>query len=292
MSTIKEYNVKIKSLKNTKKITSTMKMVSASKLRRAQQAQANAKLYAKSITTLVSRLSSSIDPHQHPLLTPHKKVNNILILVVSSDKGLAGAFNNNINKQVLSWVQAHQGQYEKVDVSCCGKKANMFFRRRMTIKQFYANMTAAPTFANAKKVGNDLIGDFLSKAYDEVYVTYNEFFSPLSQKTTFTKVLPIDPKALIPDDEQKKSKSIPYIFEPEISELLNFLIPHFVFFKIYFALLENSAGEHGARMTAMDSATKNASELMNKYLLYRNRARQASITTELLEIISGAEALK
>ena len=292
MTTIKECNLKIESLKNTKKITNAMKMVSVSKLRRAQQAQTNAKIYAKNITTLISRLSASVDPQQHPLLMPRKNVRSILILVITSDKGLCGAFNNNINKQVLSWIQAHQGQYVRVDISCCGKKANMFFRRRITVKKYYSNMTVSPNFANAETIGNDLINDFLNRTYDEVYVTYNEFFSPLSQKITFDKILPVDPKALLKEEGVKKSRSIPYLFEPPIFELLNFLIPHFVFFKIYFALLENSAGEHGARMIAMDSATKNAAELTNKYVLYRNRARQAAITTELLEIIAGAEALK
>ena len=290
MSSIKEFNVKLKSLGNTQKITKTMKMVSASKLRKAQEAQANAKEYAKSIQFLISRITTTVDSSIHPLLNKKDEIKSALILVVTSDKGLCGAFNNNANKRVEEWIQENSQNYERIDLSFCGRRGFNYFQKRQQVKNYYENMTANPTFEMANKIGHDISTSFIENEYDEVYITYNEFFSPLSQKTTFDKILPIDPELLKQVDEEEVQ--LPdYIFEPVVSEMLNFLVPHFLYFKIYFALLENSAGEHGARMTAMDNATKNASELIDKYTLLRNRARQAAITTELTEIVAGAESI-
>lgn len=287
-ASINDFNIKIRSLKSTQKITKTMKMVSASKLRKAHQAQANAKLYAQNLTALTSRISASVHSTVHPLLTPRDGVKNILILVITSDKGLCGAFNHNANKRVASWIEENR-HHEKIDLSCCGKRGYMFFKKHDIVKNHYEDVTADPKFLNAKKIGDDLKKSFLDEEYDEIYLSYNQFFSPLSQKTVFEKILPIDPHVLI---EEEVNQTVEYIFDPEVKQLLDFLIPHFLYFKIYFALLENAAGEHGARMTAMDSATKNASELIDRYTLFRNRARQAAITTELSEIVAGAEAQK
>ncbi len=289
MPTIKEYNVKLKSLKNTKKITKTMKMVSASKLRRAQQAQVNAKLYAQDITSMISRISASAESASHPLLKINDTTKKALILVVTSDRGLCGAFNTNATKQVMLWVSENKEKYSQIDVSCCGKKGFMFLKRRFTLKLNYENVTISPKFDNAVRIGNDLSQSFITGEYSDIFIVYNHFLSPISQKTVFEKILPIDPTALVKETVAKRT---PYVFEPKEKELLGFLIPHFLYFKIYFALLENSAGEHGARMSAMDNATKNASDLIDRNTLLRNRARQASITKELIEIVSGAEALK
>jgi len=285
---IKDFNVKIRSLGSTQKITRTMKMVSASKLRKAHEAQANAKLYASNLTALISRISAAVHSTSHPLLTPQEDVKNILILIITSDKGLCGAFNHNANKRVAAWIEENR-HHERIDLCCCGKRGYAFFQKNNSVKTCYDNVTANPQFSNATKIGDDLSKLFLDGEYDEVYLSYNQFFSPLSQKTVFEKILPIDPRALI---EEEVNHATEYIFEPETKELLAFLIPHFLYFKIYFALLENAAGEHGARMTAMDNATKNASDLIDRNTLLRNRARQADITTELTEIVSGANALE
>ena len=265
-----------------------MKMVSASKLRKAHAAQSNTKLYASNLAALTSRISAAVPTTAHPLLEHRYAIKNVLILIITSDKGLCGAFNHNANKKVTSWIEENR-HHERIDLICCGKRGFMFFKKHDIVKNHYENVTADPQFSNAKKIGEDLSGSFLSKEYDEVYLSYNQFFNPLSQKTIFEKILPIDPDALI---DEKANRATEYIFEPETKELLNFLIPHFLYFKIYFALLENSAGEHGARMTAMDNATRNASDLIDRYTLFRNRARQAAITTELSEIVAGAEAQK
>jgi F-type H+-transporting ATPase subunit gamma len=287
-ASIKEYNVKIRSLQSTRKITRTMKMVSASKLRKAHEAQANAKLYARSLTALTSRVAAAVPSASHPLLTPRDRVKQVLILIITSDKGLCGAFNHNANRRVAAWI-AENRHHEKVDLICCGRRGYMFFQKHDIVRRHYDGVTVNPTFADAVTVGREISGLFLSGRYDEVFISYNQFFSPLSQKTLFEKILPIDPGAII---KEKAERTTEYIFEPDTDGLLAVLIPHFLYFKIYFALLENAAGEHGARVTAMDSAAKNASDLIDRYTSFRNRARQAAITTELSEIVAGAEALK
>lgn len=275
-----------------------MKMVSASKLRKANEAQSNAKSYAKHITDLISRVTAQLTKDDHPLLKTHKENNKALILVFTSDRGLCGAFNHNAHKQVLSWIERNQGQYDQIDVSCCGKKGYAFFQRRLPIKNHYENLNNEPSFESAVRIGGDLAEHFILGEYHEIYLVYNQFFSPLLQKSIFEKILPIDPAVLIRQDLRDDTKEnitkneYGYIFEPNQKVLLNYLIPHFLYFKVYFAMLENWAGEHGARMTSMDNATKNAVDLIQKNTLLRNRARQAAITTELTEIVAGAEALK
>ena len=176
-----------------------------------------------------------------------------------------------------------------MDLSFIGRRGYAFFKSKENVRAYYEGVTLNPNFAAAENIGKEIMSDFVAQVYDEVYVTYNQFFSPLSQKTVFEKILPIDPQALHYGETTEHPRF--YLFEPKATQMLEYLVPHFLYFKIYFALLENSAGEHGARMTAMDSATKNASDLIDKYTLLRNRARQAAITTELTEIVAGAEAL-
>ncbi len=286
---LESLNRKLRSLKNTQKMTKAMKMVAASKLRRAHQAQADAKRYAQELTLLTSRISACVPNVSHPLLMPRRPVNCVIILIITSDKGLCGAFNHNANRRVLAWIRENRHQHAHIDLWCCGKKGFQYFERRDLVKANYAHVTAAPRLADAIKIGNDLARAFQQGRCDAVYLSYNQFFNPLVQKTIFEQVLPIDSRLLT---KEKIDYHTQYFFEPDFETVLNFLIPHFLYFKIYFALLENSAGEHGARMTAMDSATKNASELIDQYTLYRNRARQTAITTELTEIIGGAQVLR
>ena len=289
MPTIKEYNVKLNRLANTEKMTRTMKLVAMSKLYRAHEAQKNAKIYAQRLTDLLSRLSASVESTAHPLLNPHATTKNIQILVICSDRGLCGGFNNNLIRHVAQWIAQKKQEYQKIELLCCGKRSFMFFKRAASIKQYYQNVTAIVDFKNAIRIGEDVSQNFLKNETDEVYIAYNTFHSPLSQTVHFEKILPIESKNMI-----TTSRPLPtdYLFEPRKPQLLELLIPRYLYFRIYFALLENSAGEHGARMTAMDNATKNAADLIDRYTLLRNRARQASITKELIEIVSGAEALK
>lgn len=289
MPSIKEYDIKLKSLKSTRKITKTMKMVAASKLQKAHRAQANARLYARHVTALISRISAAVGPASHPLLTPRAAVRNIHILMFTSDKGLCGAFNHNANRRVLGWIEENRERYGRIDLSFCGKKAAQFFQKNEFRRKDYSGVIDRPQFTDAIRIGQDLGTGFLKGEHDEVYLVFNQFFNPLVQKTVFEKILPIEPQALVGESGVQPRE---YIFEPATLDFLEYLISHFLYFKIYFSLLENSAGEHGARMSAMDSASKNAAEFIDRYSLLRNRARQDQITKEITEITAGAEALK
>jgi F-type H+-transporting ATPase subunit gamma len=288
MPSTKEFDRKLNRLKNTKKITYTMKLVAMSKLYRAHEAQKKAKTYAQRLTDLISRLAANVENTAHPLIMARPEVNNALILIMTSDRGLCGSFNNTLIKGANAWLRENQTKYKKIDMSFCGKRGWMAFRKQTNVKKLYEGSTGSPNFETAKKIGSDIMADFLKGEYDEVYLTYNVFNSPLSQAPTFQKILPLEPKEVV---REAKGFTADYLFEPEQQELLDFLVPKYLFFRIYFALLENSAGEHGARMTAMDNASKNAADMIDRISLLRNRARQANITKELIEIVSGAEAL-
>ena len=291
---IKEFNKKITSLKNTQKMAKTMKMVSASKFKRAHKAQINAKDYAYKLTELMKRLSSS-SPTHHPLLKTKKIITKGLVVLFTSDKGLCGGFNNNLIRKTRLWIAENPYKYLNISMSFCGRRGYMSFRRTANINKYYQNITLKPDFEDALEVANDITDSFINGDYEEVYIAYNRFDGPLSQTPVIEKLLPLDASAFAKSDissDAKGSKSQDYSYEPEEKEILYFLIPKVLNFKIFFTLLENAAGEHGARMSAMDKASSNTADLIDRYTMLRNRARQAAITTELIEIISGAEALK
>jgi len=288
MPSIKEYDNKLKSLKNTSKLTKTMKMVSASKLRRAQDLQRESSEYAALCNKFIARLAASVESADHPLLQAREETDKVLLLVYTSDKGLCAGFNNNLIRMVERWITRHRSTYDQIDLSFCGRRGFNHFRSRESVCKNYEDVTKAPNFADASRINDDICRAYMDGEYDAVYLVYNEFKSALSQTPSIQKILPIESREFmqgadpIPND---------YIFEPGKQELLNHMLPKTIGFKVFYALLENSAGEHGARMTAMDNATSNASNLIDKYTLLRNRARQAAITTELTEIVAGAEAL-
>ena len=226
----------------------------------------------------------------HPLMVKNKSIQKILILVITSDKGLCGGFNNNLIRYVKSWVLERGSTLKSAEFSFCGKRGFMNMRKSVTVVKNYEDVVAKPVFSHAVSIGLDLAQSFQSKQYDEIYIAYNHFNSAMSQTPVVEKLIPFDSQSL--KNVPSKSLNTDYIFEPQAAELFNFLVPKYLNFKIFFCLLENAAGEHGSRMTAMDKATENTGELIDKYILLRNRARQAAITTELIEIISGAEALK
>jgi len=283
---IKEFNKKITSLKNTRKMTKTMKMVSAGKFKRAQKAQINAEAYAHKITELMGRLSCS-GSGNHPMLMVKKAVTKSLIVLFTSDKGLCGGFNNNLIRKTRYWITENPYKYTTISMSFCGRRGYMSFRRTAKINKYYENITMKPAFNDVQKVAQDITEDFMMGNFEEIYLAYNRFDGPLSQTPVIEKILPLDVETKAPE-----SPGSPYEYEPEEKEILYFIIPKFLNFKIFFTLLENAAGEHGARMSAMDKASQNTGDLIDRYTLLRNRARQAAITTELIEIISGAEALK
>ena len=289
MINIRAFNKKIASLKNTGKMTKTMKMVAASKFKRAHQARTNAEDYAHKLAELMKRVSG-LGPMDHPLLKTKKVVTKCLIVLFTSDKGLCGAFNNNLIRKTHHWISDNAYKYTTVAMDFCGRRGYVSFRRTAKIHKYYQNITLKPAFEDALELANDITDSFIKDEYEEIYIAYNRFNGPLSQVPVIEKILPLDASVLTGNDV--KLQKTYYAYEPKENKIFSFLVPKFLNFKIFFTLLENAAGEHGARMSAMDKASQNAEDLIDRYTLLRNRARQAAITTELIEIISGAEALK
>ncbi len=287
---IKEYNKKINSLKNMRKMTKTMKMVSASKFKRANKEQINAREYAAKLSELMARFQGA-DMGNHPLLKAKKTIDRVLVILFTSDKGLCGGFNNNLIRKIKSWVEENRPKYHAaMDMGFCGRRGYMSFRHTASVQKYYENITVKPAFDDALSLADDLIAAFIRQEYDEIYLAYNRFNGPLSHTPTIEKILPLDD--FLWAKPSVKPPSAYYAYEPRENEIFSFLVSRFINSKIYFTLLENAAGEHGARMAAMDQASQNTGDLIDRYTLLRNRARQASITTELIEVISGAEALK
>ena len=291
MASIKEYNRKIISLKNTVKITKTMKMVSASKLRRAQEAENRAKAYAHEVNNLIFRIAGSVEQEMHPLLMPRPNARKVLLLVFSSDKGLCGGFNNNLIKFVDRKRAELEAEDKEVSLAFCGRRGHLHFSKRAQVFKNYPGVTASPHSRDATEISEEMISAFSDGQFDEVHMVYNHFVSPLSQVPQMDQMIPLPLGTLEDHDQVEAIKADEFIAEPPLAELLTRLIPMLVVFKVFYALLENAAGEHGARMTSMDNATTNANGMIDEFTMLRNRARQAAITTELIEIISGAEAL-
>lgn len=289
MPSLKEYKAKLVSLGNTRKMTKTMKMVAASKLYRAMDAQRKAQRYAIKLSDLAHRLAGSLGHAAHPLLARTPEPKKALMLIIMSDKGMCGGFNNHLIRHIARWLQMPQQMMKSFKMSFVGRRGWIFFRNRVAVETKYEHITQRPTLADAQRITDDLSNAFLSGAADEIFIAYNHFNNPLSQRPIIRKILPMEPVHAIIDLPKVRDD---LIIEPHKDEILAFFLPKILNFEIYFALLENAAGENGARMTAMDSATTNATKMIRTYTLLRDRARQASITKELIEIVSGAEALK
>lgn len=274
---------KIASVKNTQKITKAMKMVSAAKMRRAQDAMAAARPFAYKITEMVHDVAQRANPELHPFLSGNENTDTIGLVVVTSDRGLCGAFNNNILKAVSRFASEHQGK--KVKLVCIGKKAYEFFRKRdYEIIEKYADFAGKVLFSDAVGIADVVVEQFLNNGIGDVYVLYNEFKSTASQTPVTEKILPLKV-------EDAGEQLVEYIYEPKPEMLLNELMPRYIRYKVFQALLESTAGEHGARMMAMDNASRNASDMIGKLTLTYNKVRQAAITNEILDIVNGAEAL-
>lgn len=288
MPSLKEYNAKLASLRNTRKMTKTMKMVSASKLYKAMEAQKNSSAYEERLHAMIQRLCSGMDATSHPLLRRKPKPERALILLITSDKGLCGGFNNNLIKHVSHWIADPTRKHMAMTMACAGRRGHLFFRRRLEVVAYYEEATHRPCYREAERIGEDIRRRFLGGEIDEVHVAFNLFQNPISQKPVVMQLLPFEELEF---DLELAGIYHNYLMEPPQEELLDMLLPMAVDYEIFYALLENAAGENGARMTAMDSATTNADNMITLNTLLRNRARQAAITTELTEIISGAEAL-
>ena len=284
MATLKEIQTRIKSVKNTQQITKAMKMVAAAKMRRAQERMFSARPYAEKIKELIQHLAASVENPQMALLQS-RPVKNVTLVVVSADRGLCGSFNFNIFKQV---VQESQSAPEaSVSIVALGKKGYDFFRKRdYNIIDHRVDLFTSLEFAQANAIAVKLMNRFISGETDEVRLIYNEFKSVARQELVVENLLPLR----LEDFESQHS--VDYIYEPDQAAILSALLPRHIKTQVWRALLESFASEQAARMIAMENATDNASELISDLTLQFNKARQASITTEILEIVGGAEALK
>jgi len=290
MANLRAIRKRIGSVKSTQQITKAMKMVSAAKLRRAQDAITAARPYARMMREVVQAVAGRAGTDAHPLLTA-REGKKLALLVVTSDRGLCGSFNAGLTRAAYRFINEHRDRYEEISLFVVGRKGRDFFRRReITIRKEYLGVLGAVSRHHAETIGNDLVGGFLAEEFDEVQIVFNEFRSAISQVIRFEKLFPF---ALETAGEPKAGGSdVDYLYEPGQKEILASLLPKYVETQIFRVLLESVAGEHGARMTAMDSATNNSVDMIARLTLQMNRARQATITTELSEIVSGAEALK
>jgi F-type H+-transporting ATPase subunit gamma len=286
MATLKAIRKRIGSIRNTQQITKAMKMVSAAKLRRAQEAAVAARPYADKMADLLRNLVARVSREAHPLLGAHEE-KRIQLLLLTSDRGLCGGYNANLIRAAEAFIR-REGAGKEIELVPVGRKgADHFRRRKAAIADRYVNILSLRAEELAGEISEKLIGRFVKGETDGVYLLYSRFRSALSQVPTLEKLLPV---AL--SDEEKTEQPTEYLYEPGVEALLASLLPKVVEVAIYRALLEATASEHGARMTAMDSATTNASKMMGSLTLQMNRARQASITRELMEIVGTAEALK
>jgi F-type H+-transporting ATPase subunit gamma len=294
MASLRDIRKRIKSVKNTQKITKAMKMVSAAKLRRAQDRVMAARPFADKLartTAALARRAEALGEAPHPLLVARpeaKKGGRIEVVAITSDRGLCGAFNSNVVRRALRQRFDVKDTAKEVRVSTIGKKAMEGMKReRVALRKAYEQMFDPLTYAKAQQVATDLADAYVKGEIDAVVIVYNEFVNAATQRVIVDQVLPIQPV------EVKEGESlVDYAYEPSRDVLLDQLLPRQLATRIYRALLESQAAEHAARMSAMDNASKNAKEMVDSLTLYYNRARQAAITKELMEIIGGAEALK
>ncbi len=297
MPSLKDIRSRIESTKNTQQITRAMKMVSAAKLRRAQQSVVNLRPYANTILAVIADVAATGEV-SHPLLVSPRvdageAPQKLLLVVLTSDRGLAGGFNTNVNKFADRFYRENKSNYQKVDLLFIGRKASDYFRRRgfVAVDQI-TNMAKDISYEYAAHLANRLMDDFNKGDYDEIRIIFNEFKSAISQAVVSETLLPIDTSKASSLAKGEGGFPASMIFEPAPEKIMDQLIAKHFIVQVYRCLSESVAAEHGARMTAMENATKNAGEMINNLTLSYNKLRQAAITTELIEITSGAEALK
>ncbi|MGE5126239.1 MAG: ATP synthase F1 subunit gamma [Betaproteobacteria bacterium] len=272
---------RIRSVKSTQQITKAMKMVSAAKLRRAQEAMFAARPYARKMMEVLNSLASRANPEAHPLLEDRGH-GRVLLVVVTGDKGLCGAFNANIIRAAARFI-AEQPE-GGVELELVGRKGRDFFKRRaVKVRAEHVGVFAALRYQTARELAGELIDSFTRGEVDQVFLVYNEFKSVIQQRIVIDRLLPIERHALRP-----QQPALDHLYEPSPAAIFSQILPKHVEVQVWRALLESAAAEHGARMTAMDSATNNASEMIDRLTLYMNKVRQAAITKEIIEVVSGA----
>ena len=279
---------RVRAVKSTQQITKAMKMVSSSKLRRAQERILRSRPYAETMLRVFNGLATRTDPSRHVLLQDQPG-QRPLVIVITADRGLAGSFNANVIKGAAEFITARpKGDSHEVAMALVGRKGRDFFLRRgFDVRYEEVGLFQNVKWSHAQAIANTAIKEFLAPEIGSVYLVYNQFKSIMAQQVVIERLLPI-PRL---DEEPGPGAAIDYLFEPSPEELLNTLLPFHVAVQVNRALLESSAAEHAARMTAMDSATRNAKEMVERLTLYMNKVRQASITREIIEIVAGAQSV-
>ena len=278
----------IQSVKNTAKMTQALQTISAIKLNKARAHLDRARPYTDNVEEMMRDIADRAQSDT-PLLIGRDQVNNVAICTVTSDRGLAGAFNAQVLRRTMSLRQEQSAEVVQV---ATGRKAREFFKfRRMNLDEVYVGFSDSPSYEKAREIGYRLTQLFEDEEADEVYLVYNRFQSALAQRPTVTRILPIASEDEEDGEEEDNTSDIPFEFIPEPEELLERLVPKYVETLVFRALLESAAGEHGARMTAMQSATEAANEMVDELTMQMNKMRQAAITQEIIEIASAAEAL-
>lgn len=291
MATLRDIQKRIKAVENTKKITKAMKMVAASKLRKVQTRMMDLRPYADKMHDVLISLAKGADRESHPLLSlrPRKTVE---VVVVTSDRGLCGAFNTNILKAAQETIDNYKKEGFEISISTVGKKARDYFKRRdIAVRHSWTDISGSVRFSSAEEIANDIKENYMNETVDEVNVVYNAFKSMVAQTVTTAKLLPLSPEEE-GEEETVEESAADFIYEPSMEAIFDRLIPRNVDIQIYRALLESSAAEEAARMSAMENATQSCTEMVGTLTLQYNKARQASITGELMDIVGGVEALK
>jgi F-type H+-transporting ATPase subunit gamma len=291
MATLRDIRKKIKAIQSTKKITKAMKMVAAAKLRKVQDRMLNFRPYATSMQTVISTLATVAEREIHPILAirPRKTVE---VLVMTSDRGLCGAFNANILRSATQYIDSLQKEGFELSFSAVGRKARDYFRRRgLTTRKSWVGLSGRITYANAQEIATDIIENYTNETLDEVVLIYNEFKSLATQKLSIVKLLPIS-EIEGGDIAEQAALYGDVLYEPSAEVLFEMLLPKYIEIQVFRALLESSAAEEAARMSAMENASKNCDELITKTTLIANKLRQAGITKDLMDIVGGVEALK
>ncbi|RPI37274.1 MAG: ATP synthase F1 subunit gamma [Nitrospiraceae bacterium] len=288
MATLRDIKRRIKAVQSTSKITKAMKMVSAAKFRKAQQRMFELRPYAERMGNILSSLAGGAEGEIHPLLAVRPR-KNVEVLVITSDRGLCGAFNTNILKAGTKHIAELKKEGFEVGISCVGRKARDYFKRRnVELKSSWTGISGKISYANAQEIAGNIIEKYTDETVDEVIVIYNEFKSAIAQKVVIAKLLPLAPI-------EASEEALPvynFIYEPTKQEIFSRLVPKNVEIQIFRALIESQASEEAARMAAMENATKSANDMISSLTLQYNKARQATITKELMDIVGGVEALK
>jgi F-type H+-transporting ATPase subunit gamma len=288
MATLQDIRRKIGAVKKTQQITKAMNMVSAAKLRGAQQRMEGFRPYAQAFAMMLGNMAGRVEPEIHPFFTQATEVKRVALVLMTADRGLCGSFNVNLINTAVKFIREKEAQGIEVSLICVGRKGRDFFRRRKReMLAQYVDVWNKFDFSNAVTVAREVMSAFLTGSVQEVYLIHSSFINMAIQRPRMVQLLPIQPA-----EAAEAAPSLEYLFEPPMEQFLEYLLPKYINVQVYHGFLENSASEYAARMTAMDNAQSNCKEMITQLTLVMNKARQAAITRELMDIVGGAEALK